>query len=144
MPKHVWEQLGEREPTLQTTKVTLRGANGQDLGAMGESKASGFLGKSKFSSQQWLHVNLGRKHTFECRQTILPSLVTDSLWTVKFDAAGKVLKRHEHDDVDHRDPKRVRFTHKQPDKRADMELTDDTVAKRAKLFDTSSSLHEAI
>ena len=50
------------------------------------SKVSGFLGKSKFSSQQWLHVNLGRKHTFECRQTILPSHVTDSLWTVKFDA----------------------------------------------------------
>ena len=69
-----------------------------------------------------------------------PSLVTDSLWTVKFDADGKVLKRHEHEgDVEHRDSKRVRFTHKQPDKRADMEVTDDTVAKRAKLFDPSSS-----
>ena len=36
-------------------------------------------------------------------------------------------------------------SHKQPGKRADMELTDDTVAKRAKLFDTSSfssSSHE--
>ena len=30
-------------------------------------------------------------------------------------------------------------THKQTDKRADMQLTDDTVAKRAKLFDTQSS-----
>ena len=27
-PNHVWEQLGE--PTPQTTKVTLRGANGQE------------------------------------------------------------------------------------------------------------------
>ena len=31
-----------------------------------------------------MNVNLGRKHTFECRQTILLPLVTDSLWTVKF------------------------------------------------------------
>ena len=52
---------------------------------------------------------------------------------MKFDADGKVLIRHEHeDDVDHRDSKRVRFTHKQPETRADMELTDDTVANRAK------------
>ena len=72
-----------------------------------------------------INVNLGRKHTFECRQTFLPSLVTDSLWTVKFDADGKVLKRHEHeDDVDHRDSKRVRFTQKQPDNGSDMEVTD--------------------
>ena len=34
MPKCVWEHLGE--PALQTTKVTLREANGQDLGTMGE------------------------------------------------------------------------------------------------------------
>ena len=87
-----------------------------------------------------INVNLNRKHTFECRQKILPSLVTDSWWTVKFDADGKVLKRHEHEgDVEHRDSKRVRYTHKQPDKRGDMELTADTVANRAKLFDTSSS-----
>ena len=33
MPKFEWEQLGE--PTLQTTRETLRGANGQDLGAVG-------------------------------------------------------------------------------------------------------------
>ena len=60
-----------------------------------------------------INVNLGRKHTFDCRQTILPSLVPDSLWTVEFDADGKVLKRHEHgDDVEHRDSKRVRYTHK--------------------------------
>ena len=56
----------------------------------------------------------------------LHSLVTDSLWTVEFDADGKVLKRHEHeDDVDRRDWKRVRFTHKQRHKRADLECTDD-------------------
>ena len=61
------------------------------------------------------------------------------MWTLKYDADGKVLKRHEHDDdVDRRDSKRVRFTHKQPGKLADMELTDDTAAKRAKLFDTPS------
>ena len=57
-----------------------------------------------------------------------------------------MLKRHEHEgDVEHRDSKRVQFTHKQPDNRADTELTDDTVAKRKKLFDTSSfssSSHE--
>ena len=34
------------------------------------------------------NVNLGRKHTFESRQTILPLLTTDSLWTVKLDADG--------------------------------------------------------
>ena len=44
-----------------------------------------------------INVNLGRKHTFECRQTMLPSLVTDSLWTAKFDADGRVLKRDEHE-----------------------------------------------
>ena len=37
------------------------------------------------------------------------------------------------------DSKRVRITHKQSDKRADLELTDDAVAKRAKLCDTPSS-----
>ena len=73
-------------------------------------------------------------------KTILPSLVTDSLWTATFDADGKVLKRHGHDDdVDPRDSKRVRFTHKQHDKRSDMEMTGSTVAKRAKLFDSPSS-----
>ena len=45
MPKHVWEQLGE--PLLQTTRVTLRGANGQDLGAMGEVQVRRFVGKTK-------------------------------------------------------------------------------------------------
>ena len=59
---------------------------------------------------------------------------------MKFDEDGKVLKRHEHEgDDEHIDSKRVRFTHKQTDKRADMELTDDTVAKRSKIIDTSSS-----
>ena len=57
-----------------------------------------------------------------------------------FDADGKVLKRHEHeDDGGHRDTERVRFTHKQPHKRTDLELAEDTEAKRAKLVDTSSS-----
>ena len=75
-----------------------------------------------------INVSIGRKHTFACRQTSLPSLVTDSTWTVKFDADAKVLKRHEYEGDDiHRDPKRVRITHKQPDKRADLEFTDDTV-----------------
>ena len=61
------------------------------------------------------------------------------MWTAKFDADGKVLKRHEHEgDDEHRDPKRVRITHKQPDKRADLELTDDSVSKRARLCDTPS------
>ena len=75
-------------------------------------------------------------------------VVTDSLWTVKFNADGKSLKRHEHEeDDDNGDQKRVRFTHKQPVNRADPEVTDDkdTHAKRAKLCDTpssSSSSHE--
>ena len=43
IPKHVWEQLGE--PTLQTTKVTLRGATGQDLGATGEVQVRSLMGK---------------------------------------------------------------------------------------------------
>ena len=41
MPKHVWEQLGE--PSLQTRRITQRGANGQDLGAMGEAQVRGFI-----------------------------------------------------------------------------------------------------
>ena len=45
MPKCVWEQLGE--PALQTTNVTLRGANGQDLGAMGEVQVRYFIEKIK-------------------------------------------------------------------------------------------------
>ena len=50
-----------------------------------------------------INVSLSRKHTFDCRQPILPSLVTDSLWTVKFDADGKVLKHREFEnDDDHR------------------------------------------
>ena len=53
MPKHVWEQLGE--PSLQTTRVALRGVNGQDLGAMGEIQVRGLIGNTKFSSLQWLH-----------------------------------------------------------------------------------------
>ena len=45
MPQYVWEHLGEL--TQQTTRETLRGANGQDLGAMGELLVRGFLGKIK-------------------------------------------------------------------------------------------------
>ena len=49
----------------------------------------------------------------------------------------KVLKRHEHeDDTEKQNSKRVRFTHKQPDTRADLEMIDDTVVKRATLCDT--------
>ena len=52
----------------------------------------------------------------------------------------RCLKRHEHEDNDdNRDPKRVRITHKQADKRADLELTGDAASKRAKLCDTPSS-----
>ena len=43
MPKYVREQLGE--PTLQTTRVTLRGADGQDLGAISDLQVRGFIGK---------------------------------------------------------------------------------------------------
>ena len=43
MPK--WEQLGE--PTLQSTSVTLEGANGQDPGAICEVLVKGFIGKVK-------------------------------------------------------------------------------------------------
>ena len=95
--------------------------------ALAEMKNTKPKVQSCLACEHGINVNLGRKHTFECRQTILPSLVTDSLRMVKFDADGKVLKRPEHeDDVDHRDSRRVRFTHKQPDKRADMELADDS------------------
>ena len=45
IPKLSWEQLGE--PSLQTTRVTLRGANGQGLGAMGEVQVRGFIGNIK-------------------------------------------------------------------------------------------------
>ena len=45
MPKHVLGQLGE--PSLQTTRVTLRGASGLDLGAMGVVQVRGFIGKIK-------------------------------------------------------------------------------------------------
>ena len=50
-----------------------------------------------------------------------------------------MLKRHDTDAVDSEDPKRVRVTHKQSDKRADSEKTNETVAKRAKLSDSQSS-----
>ena len=43
------------------------------------------------------------------------------------------------DNDDNRDSKRVRLNHKRPDTRADLELTDDALAKPAKLCDTPSS-----
>ena len=87
-----------------------------------------------------ISVNLCQKHTVQRRQTILPSFVTDCLWTVKFGADGKVLRRHDTDDAgDSRDPKRVRFSHKQPDKRADTDKTDEKVTKHAQLADSQSS-----
>ena len=95
-----------------------------------------------------LNVILFPRYTVECRHTTPPSLVTDSLWTVKFDAHGTVLKRHDRDDeADTRSPQRVRCTHKQPDKRTDMGRTRDTVAERAKLSESpssSSSSHEVV
>ena len=45
MPKCLWEQLGEL--ALQTTNITLRGANGQDFGAMGEVQDRGFIEKAQ-------------------------------------------------------------------------------------------------
>ena len=48
MRKDLWEQLGE--PTLQTPRVTLRGANGEDLRAMGELLVRCFIGKIKVQS----------------------------------------------------------------------------------------------
>ena len=84
--------------------------------------------------EQGINVNLGRRHTVDCRHTTLLSVVTDSLWTVKFDANGTVLKRRDRDDeVATGSPQGVRFSHKQLDKRTDMGTTDVTVAKRAKL-----------
>ena len=95
---------------------------------------------AKLSDEHGINVSIVRKHTFASRQTSLPSLVKDNMWTMKFDADGKVSQRHEHDgDDQHRDPKRVRITHKQTDIRADLELTDDAVSHRAKLCDTPSS-----
>ena len=69
-----------------------------------------------------------------------PSLETGSLWTVKSDADGNVLQRHETDDLaDPRDSKRVRFTHKELVKLADMEITDDTFPNHAKWPEPQSS-----
>ena len=100
-----------------------------------KSKVQGGL-----ACEHGINVNLGRRHTVQCRHTTLPSLVSDSLWTVKFDAHGTVLKRHDREDeLDTRNPQRVRWTHKQPDKRTDLGTTDDTVAKRAKLSEPPSS-----
>ena len=45
MPKRVWEQLGES--TLQPTSVTLKGTNGQHLGAIGEVLVRGSVGRVK-------------------------------------------------------------------------------------------------
>ena len=76
-----------------------------------------------------MSVSVGNTHLLAVKQFF--PLTTDNMWTMKFDADGKVLKRHEHGgDDEHRVPKRVRITHKQPDNRADLKLTDDAVSKR--------------
>ena len=118
-------------------KYSPEGANVHELqSALTKMKNTKLKVQGCLACEHGINVNLGRKHTFECRQRILPSLVTDSLWT----QMAKFLKRHEHEgDVEYRYPEIVRLTHKQLDTRADMELTDGTIAKRAKLFDTSSS-----
>ena len=46
IPNYVWEQFGE-QLTLPTTRVTLRGANGQDRAAMGELLVRGTIEKFK-------------------------------------------------------------------------------------------------
>ena len=85
------------------------------------------------ANMESMSVSVGNTHLLAVKQ-FFPSLVTDSMWTVKFDADGKVLKRRGHEgDDDGIDLKRVRITHKQADKRADLESTDDAVSKRAKL-----------
>ena len=75
----------------------------------------------------------------------LSCLLADSLWTVKFDADGKVLERHETDDpADAGDSKRVRFTHKQLVKLADLDITDDTIPNHAKLPEPQSSSSSSV
>ena len=53
--------------------------------------------QSCLACEHGINVNLGRKHTFDCRQDNA-SLFRNRqrLWTVKFDADGRVLKRYEH------------------------------------------------
>ena len=86
-------------------------ANDRELqNALGKMKNTKPEVQGCLACERGINVSLVRKHTFDCRQTLLPSLLTDSLWTVKFDADGTVLKRHEHEgDVDHREFKRVPF-----------------------------------
>ena len=87
-----------------------------------------------------INVDAGRTITVECGQTVLSSLLADSLWTVKFDADGKVLARHETDDpADAGDSKLVRFTHQQLVKLADLDITDDTIPNHAKWPEPQSS-----
>ena len=127
-------QSVENDPELQGALLKMKNT---------EPKVQGCL-----ACERGINASLARQHTFDCRQTVLPSLVIRQFVDVKFEADGKLLKRHGHEENDDdRDPKRVRFTHKQPVKRADSEVTDDkdTDAKRAKLCDTpsvSSSSHE--
>ena len=76
-------------------------ANDHELqSAFGKMKNTKPKVQGCLACEHGINVSIGRKHTFACRQTILLSLVTDSMWTVKFDAGGKVLKRHEHEDND--------------------------------------------
>ena len=103
--------------------------------AFGKTKSTTPKVQICLTCEHEIKVNLSRKHTFDRRQTFLLSLVTYSLWTKKFDADDKMLKRDAHvDDVDVRDSKRMWFTHEEADKRVDLEMIEDTVAKRGKLF----------
>ena len=81
MPKYVWEQLGA--PALGTTRATLGGAKGQDLGATGEVLVRSFHGENQSSVHsggcprrktvppEWnaaqserIHVQVGSKRKF--------------------------------------------------------------------------------
>ena len=47
--------------------------------ALGKMKTPKPKVQSCLACEQRINVNLGRTHTFDCRQTSLPSLATDSL-----------------------------------------------------------------
>ena len=104
--------------------------------ALGKMKNTKPKVQDCLACEHGINVNLVRKHTFDGRPSRERELAHGD---------GKVLKRHERGGGgDRRGSKRVRFTHKQPDRRADLELNDDTAAKRAKLFDTPSSSSSSI
>ena len=69
MPKCVWVLLGE--PALQTTNVTLRRANGQDLGAMGEVQVRGFVERIKVQFKAVVARDEGYTFTLNQQGSIL-------------------------------------------------------------------------